>query len=127
MDSAVDRKRVLKVLVVDDDEQVRVLFLRILRGRCHAVGAVDGPDALEALFRETPDVIVTDYDMPGMKGTELCRRVRLHPALRRVKIVLISGSLTEQLGETARLAGADHVLAKPLETESLLKVLGLPE
>jgi CheY-like chemotaxis protein len=79
------------VLLVDDDlENLWALQLALDSAGHHVVLAESGPEALQKLQREIPRLIVTDWQMPGMDGIELCRRVRCQPALADLPIVLLS-------------------------------------
>jgi CheY-like chemotaxis protein len=75
-------------LVVDDEEAVGYVFERYLAIKGYRVTvACSGEQALEAYQADTPDLVITDYKMPGMNGDELLRRLRaLDPGLRAVMI-----------------------------------------
>jgi CheY-like chemotaxis protein len=75
-------------LVVDDEEAVGYVFERYLAIKGYRVSvALDGPQALERFEADTPDLVITDYKMPGMNGDELLRRLRaMRPALPAVLI-----------------------------------------
>jgi CheY-like chemotaxis protein len=65
------------VLVVDDDDDVRTTVQRMLEVRGMTVtSAASGPAALERLERDSPDVVVVDYMMPGMDGLEVIRKIK---------------------------------------------------
>jgi CheY-like chemotaxis protein len=76
------------ILVVDDEEAVGYVFERYLSIKGYRVSvAYSGPDALKAFAADTPDLVITDYKMPGMNGDELLRRLRdVHPGLPAVMI-----------------------------------------
>jgi two-component system, chemotaxis family, chemotaxis protein CheY len=76
------------VLIVDDEEAVAYVFERYLAIKGYRVSvAYSGEQALAAFERERPDLVITDYKMPGMNGDELLRRLRaLDPALPAVMI-----------------------------------------
>jgi CheY-like chemotaxis protein len=75
-------------MVVDDEEAVGYVFERYLAIKGYRVSvALDGPQALERFEADTPDLVITDYKMPGMNGDELLRRLRaMRPALPAVLI-----------------------------------------
>ena len=81
------------VLVVDDDDNVRSLFVDALHEAGHAVTvAIDGIDALTKLNDETvPCVVLADVRMPRMDGFELARAVARDPLLSSVPVVLLTG------------------------------------
>jgi CheY-like chemotaxis protein len=79
------------VLLVDDDlENLWALQLALESSGHHVMLAETGPEALQKLQREVPRLIVTDWQMPGMDGSELCRRVRSQQALAELPIILLS-------------------------------------
>jgi CheY-like chemotaxis protein len=76
------------ILIVDDEEAVAYVFERYLTIKGYRVSvATSGEQALEAYRADRPDLVITDYKMPGMNGDELLRRLRaLRPALPAVMI-----------------------------------------
>ena len=106
-----------KVLVVDDEADIRLLHRVLLESAGHEVTeAIHGAEALEAAKASAPDLIVTDLMMPVMTGDQLITAVRAVPALADVPIVLVSASL----GKPAQ-AGADVVFRKPVAMDQLLR------
>jgi CheY-like chemotaxis protein len=83
----------------------------------------DGPSALEAAAAELPDVMLVDVGMPGMDGYEVARRIRLDPRLGRVGLVALTGYGSEEHRRRAAEAGFDHHLVKPVEPDSLQRVV----
>lgn len=103
----------LKFLIVDDDDPVRSLLVRLVESFGYrVVHAVDGIDALEMFDREAPDFLITNRDMPRLNGYDLCRRVR---AFSSVPIVMTTGSalLGQDEEELSRLGVV--LLFKPFD------------
>lgn len=103
-----------RVLVVDDEEDVRYVLARFLRARGHTVQeAADGPRALEVWRVEPCEVLVTDLRMPGMDGAELVRRLRQHdPGL---PVIVVSADIcAEATARALALEGYCELLAKPI-------------
>lgn len=100
------------VLLVDDDvESLSALqFVFEVHGYRVAV-AENGNAALAQLAKHLPDLVVTDMDMPQLDGIELCRRLRCHPMLAGVPIILISGGCPP--ADTP--IGWDAFLSKPVD------------
>lgn len=111
--------RLLRVLLVDDNEPLRENLAECLESEGHEVlEAGDGMQALERLDRErSPDVVVLDLLMPGLDGRELAAAVRGRPELRNTRIVLITGA---SIGELDQLPDVDAVLEKPFGLGELL-------
>jgi CheY-like chemotaxis protein len=114
----------LRVLLVDDDPQVRHAIARLLERAGHRVESfAAAPPALEALQADgaRADVILTDLTMPLMNGLELTERLRQLPAMPPV--VLISGYLDLATSQRARSLGIAALLDKPVTAEDLARVL----
>jgi CheY-like chemotaxis protein len=108
------------VLLVEDDRDTREMYSEYLSYSGMTVTeAATGVRALEQVKRQMPDVVVTDIAMPEMDGLELSRRLRQHLPTRDLPIIAVSGQATDR----AREAGADVVLDKPCEPDTLLHVI----
>ena len=109
-----------RVLVVDDVPQNRTLLERMLTAEGYSVtAAADGAMALRMVEAESPDLIVSDIDMPNLNGIEFCRRVKENPATRLVPFILITG-LADRANRIAGIeAGADDFLGKPFDSQEL--------
>jgi putative two-component system response regulator len=104
-----------RVLVADDTESIRALFQKLLTADgYHVICVEDGDQAVEAIERDHPDVILLDVGMPGIDGIEVCRRLKSDPANRLTPVVLVTG-LSELSDRIKGLeAGADDFLSKPV-------------
>ena len=114
-----------KILVVDNDDQARLLATTILsRGGYRVEEARDGREALEVLSRGAPDVLLTSIVMPKKEGLQLIREVRdLYP---EVWIIAMCGEETKYPGlhlESARQFGAVKVIYKPDLSDELLRAV----
>jgi CheY-like chemotaxis protein len=114
----------LSILIVDDHadmgEALR-LYLTHLGGRVRV--AQDGLEALQALATDIPDVILCDLNMPRMSGREFIRHLRRDPRHAHLLAIAVTGydSLTNR--ERAQADGFDAYLTKPLEWETMARVL----
>jgi CheY-like chemotaxis protein len=107
------------VLVVDDDDDIRGLVRVVLERGGHAVvGAADGEEALDAVARARPDLVLLDVNMPGIDGVEVTRRLRASPATRTLPVVLMTADVAAR--ERGLAAGADDYLTKPFLPAVLL-------
>ena len=107
-----------KILVVDDDPQIRRVMKATLVGHNYeVVEARTGEDALETMPRESPNLILLDMNMPGMGGLETCRAIR---AGSDTPVIILSVRNTEKDKVAALDAGADDYVTKPFGIEELL-------
>src|SRR3984893_15989144 len=120
-----DRGKKSRVLVVDDEQGVSSLLERLLVSRGYVVSiATNGPEALAAIVRDPPDVILLDVVMPGMDGFTLCKRLKGDPATRLTPVILITGLADQDTKIKGLAAGADDFLTKPVDTQELLARVG---
>ncbi|MBI5023550.1 MAG: chemotaxis protein CheW [Candidatus Omnitrophica bacterium] len=122
------------ILVVEDSAFMRQLIARYLKQAGYNVLTVsNGHEAWEVLadILRSPDfkdiarqyqLILTDIEMPGMDGLELIRKVKEHPALKKLPCVVFSGSLIDDLAEKCRTVGADALISKD-DIELLIRLL----
>ena len=114
------RRRVPRILVVDDNPDTMVLMKELLE--THGYDVVTVPDASEAeleIRRVPPDLILSDVVMPGKSGYELCRELKENPATRLIPFVLITGLSDREDKLQGIEAGADDFLNKPIFSEEL--------
>ena len=119
-DVAVDRTAhpQAKILVVEDDENLRRLVAAYLEKEGYAISeAADGPAALAAVEREDPDLVVLDLMLPGTDGLEVARRIR---ARRTTPVLMLTARATEDDMLQGFEAGADDYLAKPFSPKLLV-------
>ena len=115
--------RPLRVLVVDDDPQLNRFLTELFQLQSPRVEVESASNGFEAGLKvETfkPDVILLDLMMPGMDGFEVCRMVKRDPLRASIRIVALSGYMTEENAARAIEAGAETCLSKPVETQLLL-------
>jgi two-component system response regulator MprA len=107
------------ILVVDDDAPIRRMLERTLGAAGYEVGlAVDGGDALAAVERSVPDLVVLDVAMPGLDGIAVCRRLRSRGLATPVLLLTARDAVDDRVRGLD--AGADDYLVKPFATEELL-------
>lgn len=108
------------ILIVDDSLVERNLYVHMVRKWGYMVDvAVDGHTALEKIKTQNIQLVLADWQMPGMNGTELCSKVRELNFDRYIYIILMSAQREEAFLISALEAGADDVLAKPVDTNEL--------
>ena len=113
--------RPTRILVVDDDPPLREILRDMLEGERYTVDvAADGQEALALVYRERPDLIITDLQMPGLDGLELLRKLRRDLATCQIPVIFLT--VVENLDAEAKALdlGADDYLGKPVERARLL-------
>lgn len=110
-----------RVLVVDDDSSLRSRLRRLLQSEGLEIAtAKNGEDALDAVKRVKPDVVLLDVMMPGLDGFEVCRRLKGNAETRLVPVVLLTGLNKTKHRVRGIDAGADDFLTKPFERAELI-------
>lgn len=113
------------IFLVDDSATMLMSLEGVLTKAGHKVEkASSGEDALDKLKKGSkPDLIITDYHMPGMNGTELIKAIRAIPALKFKPILMLTTEAEQKKRMDAKAAGASGWLVKPLKPEELLGVV----
>ena len=116
-----DEKR-KKILVVDDEETVLLVFKTHLNAAGYdVVTASSGKAGLEAVGREDPDLVLLDVMMPEMNGFAVCRAIRDNPAWKKLPVVMITGLHGEADAQEGRQSGATDFMTKPVDYDDLTK------
>lgn len=117
-------ERQLRFLVVDDNEDIRDVFCRLVERAGHVAStAYDGQDAVETLEREKFDVMLLDLTMPRMTGVEVVRWLRDRPDVAPdLRIVVISAWAGENRAVLQEL-GITTVMQKPLRIQQLTDLI----
>jgi DNA-binding NtrC family response regulator len=112
-----------RVLVVDDDKSIRILYSRVLSsGGFEVQTAENGREAINLLSGFRPDLIILDLVMPEQEGIETL--LQLHSKHPEIPVVAISGALgANEYLHVADLLGACETLPKPIKPEQLLKTV----
>ncbi|MFH8376992.1 SpoIIE family protein phosphatase [Streptomyces cyaneofuscatus] len=110
-----------RVLIADDNADMREYLSRLLRGAGYQVHAVDdGQQALEAIRADAPDLVVSDVMMPRLNGLSLVRALRTDSRTASVPVVLLSARAGQEASIEGLQAGADDYLVKPFAAAELL-------
>ncbi|MFH9656702.1 SpoIIE family protein phosphatase [Streptomyces sp. NPDC017248] len=110
-----------RVLIADDNADMREYLTRILRGAGYHVEAVtDGHEALWAVRADAPDLMVSDVMMPRLDGLSLVRELRADPRTAAVPVLLLSARAGQEASIEGLQAGADDYLVKPFAAAELL-------
>lgn len=114
-----------RVLVVDDMSTIRRIVKAVVTAEGHeAWEAESGQAALNSMAARRYDLVLSDWNMPGMTGTELVRAMKADPALAGIPVVMLTAEADRgKIMELAAIGVAGYVL-KPFKPETLIKVLG---
>ena len=111
----------LRILIVDDEPDIRSLVTMILEGAGHAViEAGDGKTGLELLKSESLDVVLIDLRMPVIDGWEFMRRVREGNLAEGVRMIGVSAHASPDSIREAKAAGCDAYVSKPFTMDDLV-------
>jgi DNA-binding response OmpR family regulator len=110
-----------KILVVEDEDDLRRMLTYVLGTIGDVTAAADGVDAYTAVENGlVPDVVITDLMMPRMDGFQLSEKLKTHPVLGRVPVIMLTAKTSPRDMVAGINAGARHYLTKPFKTEELL-------
>lgn len=115
----------MKIMVVDDSRAMRMIVLRTMKQagfRNHDyVEAGDGAEALEAIKADTPDLVLSDWNMPKMTGIDLLKNLK--SAGVETKFGFVTSESTPEMRALATEAGALFMIAKPFNEDTFQEVL----
>ena len=109
-----------RILIADDNLDMRRYMRRLLSGAYHVDEAADGEAALAIALATTPDLVISDVMMPRMDGFALLQALRRDPRTESVPVILLSARAGEESHVEGLLAGADDYLLKPFSARELL-------
>jgi CheY-like chemotaxis protein len=116
-----EQDRIPAILVVDDNQQnLELLQVYLEDVDCRSIPAHDGPQALEIIAKEPPDLILLDVMMPKMSGFEVCRRIKNDPKTCDIPVIMVTA--LNEFGDIERAidSGTDDFLSKPVNRLELL-------
>ncbi len=115
-----------KILVIEDDEQSRILLNQLLRYHGYEVlEAENGSAGIETAERERPDLILMDLQLPLMDGYTALGRMRANPETREIPIIAVTAYAMKGDREKALEAGADAYITKPIDIKELPELIAL--
>jgi two-component system chemotaxis response regulator CheY len=115
----------MKILIADDSKAMRMIVIRNLRqggfGHYDYIEAENGKDCFEKVKEETPDIVLSDWNMPEMDGLQCLQALR--QAGNEVRFGFVTSESTPEMREKAIAAGAGFLLAKPFTADELADAL----
>ena len=110
----------LILAVEDQEDNMQILRDLLTSAGYQIIEAENGKDALAAVTKRRPDLILMDIQIPIIDGYEVTRRIKANPALRSIPIIAVTSHALGEGEEKARAAGCDDFVAKPYSPRQLL-------
>lgn len=108
-----------KIILVDDDGEMRAYLKHELQSIYNVEVAADGKEAWAKISTTIPDAVITDLMMGGMDGAELCGKIKKNPGTNHIPVILLTSSTDEQKQQRCLESGADRFFTKPISLEIL--------
>jgi DNA-binding response OmpR family regulator len=113
-----------KILLVDDDPGVHMIVIPILSKEGYLpISAKSGEQALQLALNERPDLIILDVIMPGIKGRDLCKKIKAYDVLKDTAVIFLTSKDSEDDVKAELEAGAITHLTKPVNPTELLQTI----
>jgi two-component system alkaline phosphatase synthesis response regulator PhoP len=113
-----DKKRIL--IVDDEPDLVEFVRMRLEANDYQPLIATDGPEALEVVRSERPNLIILDILLPTLNGYEVCEKLKHDPEFARIPVLMLTAKAQENDIILAKKVGADAYISKPFEASLLL-------
>jgi CheY-like chemotaxis protein len=116
----------VRILLVEDDDDIRAMLCSVLETRGAVLTAVDGSrPAIAVLEKHTPDIVISDISMPGEDGHALMRKVRALPLTRggRIPAIALTALDTREARRASAEAGFHYHLTKPVNADKLVDIV----
>ncbi len=115
-----------KILAVDDENDVLLVVKTALETEGYeVVTAGSGPEALEKLAMQQPDLVVLDVMMPGMSGFQVLEKIRANPDSARIPVIMLTGLSDKAKIREALGGGTAYYIIKPFEFQDLLSKVSI--
>ncbi|MBL4613343.1 MAG: response regulator [Magnetovibrio sp.] len=109
-----------KILVIDDDPDIRDLLLTYLKDKGHLVfAAEDGAHGIGMVAQRQPDMVILDVDMPVLDGHSTMRVLKGDPQMAGIPVIVLTAHVNDDTQQTMRRAGCAGFLSKPLDFDQL--------
>ena len=109
-----------KMIIVEDNEQIRLLLKEILSPYYNINTFPDANTALTVIESEIPDIVITDVMMPGMDGKELCKRIKTNQNTSHIPVIILTAQNAVDQYIEGYQTGADDYITKPFNTQLLI-------
>jgi len=113
-----------RILIVDDEQIIRLLVKRFLGDKFVVLEAVDGEEAVYMARKHKPSLIFMDILMPNIDGYNACSMIKTNQSTKRIPVVMVTALGYELNKKLAEEVGADGYITKPFTLEKLLDTIG---
>ncbi|MGE5431822.1 MAG: ATP-binding protein [Syntrophomonadaceae bacterium] len=116
------------VLLVEDDPHVRSLWVKLVKKTLpdfEVIQTSNGYEAISIIQEKVPSLVITDHNMPLMNGIQLIESMRKRDESNKIPVIVVAGTLTEELKEKYYRLGAESVLAKPVDVKEFMEALAV--
>ena len=118
-ESPVRSKTKHRILIAEDDEEIRRYLCQELGTDFHVMECENGKDALSQILNKTPDLVISDVMMPEMDGVTLCRKIKQNVNINHIPVILLTAKTREEDTIEGLQHGADAYITKPFNIEIL--------
>jgi two-component system, OmpR family, alkaline phosphatase synthesis response regulator PhoP len=112
-----------KILIVDDEERIRLMVVRMLGGDYSVLEAADGEEAVTLTRLHKPSLVLMDILMPGKDGYSACHEIKTDPETKSIPVVMVSAIGHKLNAKLSAEVGADGYITKPFSVEKLLEAI----
>lgn len=110
-----------RIIIAEDDEILAEVLRDILIDAGHAVGSLErGEDALVAIRKKRPDLVILDCNLPGISGVQVLQKMRGEPDLWDTPVLMLTARTGDSDEKMAMYAGADEYMRKPFDPDKLI-------
>lgn len=112
-----------RVMIVDDEEEIRKYICQELGGDYHMLECANGKEAFAMILKNMPDLVISDVMMPEMDGITLCAKIKQNVNINHIPVVLLTAKANEEDNLKGLTTGADAYIVKPFHIERLKKTV----
>ena len=113
-----------KVMVIDDEPFILMMIEdKLKKSGLEVITSRQSQGALDFIRRESPDLIILDWMMPGLSGIDICRQLKSDPDLSGIPIFMLTAKGQEDDEKTGLMCGVDRYITKPFSPKMLLEMV----
>lgn len=112
-----------RIMIVEDDEEIRKYICSVLASDYHMIECADGKEALASILKKAPDLVISDIMMAEMDGITLCRKIKQNIHINHIPVVLLTARSREEDYLDGLSTGADAYIVKPFNMDLLRKTI----